>query len=117
MRSWSFRSRTFWIMPVVLLVVVLLEEVTTYKVRQHVHPLYPRVAIIMALNAFVFVVGAGWVAPWLRDLLATARKGTKQTAGHLGLWLFYALAYGALFYAFVVLERRGPAGLLPPSLR
>ena len=24
MRSWSFRSRTFWIMPVVLLVVVLL---------------------------------------------------------------------------------------------
>ncbi len=114
---WSFRSRAFWIMPLVLLLVVLLEEVVTYKVRQRVPDLHLRVAIIMALNAFAFVAAAGWIAPWLRGLLASARKGSRQTAGHLGLWVFYALAYGAVFYAFVIVERHGPGGLLPPSLR
>jgi hypothetical protein len=104
-------------MPLVLLVVALLEEVVTYKVRQRVPGVHQRVAIIMLLNAFAFVVAAGWIAPWLRDLLGAARKGSRQGAGHLGLWIFYALAYGAVFYAFLAVERHGPGGLLPPSLR
>jgi hypothetical protein len=114
---WSFRSRAFWIMPLVLLSVALLEEVVTYKVRQHVPQVHQRVAIIMALNAFAFVAAAGWIAPWLRDLLSSARKGSKQGAGRIGLWIFYALAYGAVFYAYLVVERHGPGSLLPPSLR
>lgn len=114
---WSIRSRAFWIMPLVLLVVVLLEEVVTFKVRQRVADVHLRVAIIMALNAFAFVAAAGWIAPWLRDLLGSARKGSRATAGTLGLWIFYAAAYGAVFYAFLVLERRGPGGLLPSLLR
>jgi hypothetical protein len=104
-------------MPLVILVVVLLEEVVTYKVRQRVADIELRVVIIMALNAFAFVVAAGWIAPWLRDLLSSARTGSRQTAGHVGMWIFYAVAYGALFFAFLVLERHGPGGLLPSWLR
>jgi hypothetical protein len=111
---WSPRSRTFWIMPLVLLVVALLEDLATYEVRRRVHDIRMRVAIIMLLNAFAFVIAAGWIAPWLRDLLGSARKVGQRGAGHLGLWLFYTAAYGAVIYAYCVVERSGPAGLLPP---
>ncbi|HVK77891.1 MAG TPA: hypothetical protein VM734_31510 [Kofleriaceae bacterium] len=104
-------------MPLVVLMVLLLEDVVTYKVRQRVSDVYLRVAIIMALNAFAFTAAAGWLAPWLRDVLSSARKGSRQTAGHAGLWLFYAVAYGALFYAFLVIERHGLAALLPAAVR
>jgi hypothetical protein len=104
-------------MPLVLLVVVLLEEVLTYKVRQHVRDVHLRVAIIIALNAFAFVLAGGWLAPWLRDLFTQVRKGSRKTAGDLGLLLFYLLAYGAIYYAYLVIERHGAGGLLPASLR
>lgn len=117
MRTWSFRSRTFWIMPLVLLLVVLLEELMTYQVRRHVRDVHLRVTAIMLLNAFAFVLAAGWIAPWLRDALSRVRKGTRRTAGELGLWAFYALGYGALFYAYYVVEQDGIAALLPASLR
>jgi uncharacterized membrane protein len=117
MKIWPFRSRTVWIMPLVFLVVVLIEDVVTYEVRHHVRDLYLRAAIVMGLNAFAFVLVAGWLAPWLRDLLARARKGSKRTGGEVGLWVFYALAYGAIFYAYLVVERHGAGGLLPGSLR
>lgn len=100
-------------MPLVLLVVSLLEDVITYEVRRHVPDRYTRVATIMVLNAFAFVLAAGWLAPWLRDLLGTVRSGSKRGGGHLGLWLFYAAAYGAVFYAYLVVDRHGPGGLVP----
>ena len=100
-----------------LLVFVLLQEIVTYKVRQHVRDVHVRVAIILVLNAFAFGFAAGWLAPKLRELLSSARKGTSRLAGKLGLLAFYVLSYGALYYAFLVIERRGAAGLLPAWLR
>lgn len=117
MSAWPFRSRTLWIVPLVLVFVALLEEVMTYKVRQHVRDIYVRAAAIMLLNAFAFGVAGGWLAPRLRRFLAEARKRTTRFAGSNGLWLFYALGYGAAYWAFLVLERSGPAGLLPGCLR
>jgi hypothetical protein len=117
MSIWPFRSRTVWILPLVLLLVALFEEILTYKVRQHVPGLHERAAIIIALNAFAFGFAAGWFVPMLRDLLKTARRGSSRTAGTLGLWAFYAMAYGAMYYAFLVIERSGPGGLLPAWLR
>jgi len=117
MSSWPFRGRTVWIVPIVLLVFVLLQEIVTYKVRQHVRDIHVRVAVIVVLNAFAFGFAAGWLTPWLRDLLKSARKRSNLMAGSIGLWTFYLVAYGALFYAFLVLERHGAAGLLPASLR
>jgi hypothetical protein len=38
-------------------------------------------------------------------------------AGIIGLVLFYAIAYGLLFYAHYLLEVRGPAAVLPAALR
>lgn len=112
-----FRSRTALIVPLVLLVVTLLEDIATYKVRQHVRDVYLRAGIILALTGIGFAFAAGYVGPWLKELFATARKHSRTGGGKLGIWLFYAAAYGALYYAYLVLERRGPAGLLPASLR
>jgi len=104
-------------MPLVLLVVLLLEEIATYKVRQHVRDLYLRVAIIVVLNAFAFGFAAGWLAPWIKDLFTRVRRGSLRTGGAIGVWVFYALAYGAVYYAYLVVERHGVRGLLPASLR
>ena len=117
MTSWPFRSRTVWIVPIVLLVFVLLQEIVTYKVRQHVREVHVRVAVMLGLNAFGFGFAAGWLTPRLRDLLKSARTRSNRLAGTIGLAMFYALSYGALYYAFLILERRGAAGLLPAAYR
>jgi hypothetical protein len=69
----------------------------------------------------LFGVGVGLAAnlvlPRLARLLARLRQTSSRSAGVLGLWTFYALAYGALFVAFYIMETRGVAGLLPASLR
>jgi hypothetical protein len=117
MSGWSFRSRTVWIVPLVLVLVALLEEVMTYKVRQHVRDIRVRAAVILLLNAFAFGVAGGWLAPRMRDVLKGARKRTNKLGGAAGLLMFYALGYGAAYWAFLVLERSGPAGLLPSWLR
>lgn len=117
MSGWPFRSRTVWIVPLVLLVVALFEEILTYKVRQRVRDVYARAAIILVLNAFAFGFAAGWLTPRLRDLLKHARTRSNRLAGSGGLLAFYLLGYGALYVAFVVVERNGPAGLLPAWLR
>lgn len=101
----------------VLLVVVLFEDVVMYKVRQHVRDVHWRAAIILALNGVAFAIAAGWVGPWLKELFAQARKGSRAGAGKFGIWVFYAAAYGALYYAFLIVERHGSGGLLPASLR
>lgn len=112
-----FRSRTALIVPLVLLVVALLEEVAMYKLRQHVRDIYLRTGIILVLTGVGFALAAGYVGPWLQAMFAKARKGSKWGAGKLGIWVFYAVAYGALYYAYLVIERRGAAALLPASLR
>ena len=112
-----FRSRTVWIVPLVLLMVALLEDILTYEARQHVRDIYARTAVILALNAFAFGFTAGWLGPRLRNLLKAVRQGSSRSAGTIGLWTFYVLAYGALYYAFLIIERHGTAGLLPASLR
>ncbi len=111
------RSRTVLILPLILLTVALLEDIATYKVRQHVAEPRVRVAIMIVLTGAVFAFVAGWLGPWIKRLLSTARQGSQRGAGVLGLWLFYACAYGALYYAYLIVDEHGPGALLPPSLR
>jgi hypothetical protein len=111
-------SRAFsLIIPLVLLVVALLEGLITYKVREHVHDVYWRAGIVMVLIGVGFSVAVGWVAPWLANALHRVRGQSHHEAGSLGLWVFYALTYGALFYAYVLVEQHGSAALLPHSMR
>src|SRR5690606_21645538 len=117
MSSSPFRSRTALIVPLVLLVVTLLEDIAMYKVRQHVRDVYWRAAIILVLTGVGFAFAAGYVGPWLKEMFTRARKHSRWGGGKLGIWIFYAVAYGALYYAYLVMERRGPGGLLPASLR
>jgi uncharacterized membrane protein len=112
-----FRSRTALIVPLVLLVVALLEDIAMYKLRQHVRDIYLRTGIILVLTGVGFALAAAYVGPWLKDTFSKARKGSKSGAGTIGIWAFYAGAYGLLYYAYLVMERHGAGALLPVSLR
>ena len=105
------------ILPGVLLTVALLEEIATYKVRQRVHDVYVRTAIIVAFNGLAFTVAAELVGPWIAQFLAIARRDSHRRGGALGLVLFYGLAYGALYYAYLIDQLHGPGWLLPWALR
>jgi hypothetical protein len=105
------------VLPAVLLTVALLEEVATYKVRQVVHDVYLRVLIVVAFNGVAFAVAAEWITPAIVQFFDRARRDSERRGGVLGLALFFVLAYGSLYYAYLVDERHGPGWLLPFALR
>jgi len=115
--GWPSRTRIALILPLVLITVALLEEVATYKVRQHVRHMHLRVAIILLLNGLAFAVAANWIGPWLQRWLTRARRVGHHGGGTVGLWVFYGVAYGVLYWAYFIAERRGPGGLLPTAWR
>ena len=115
MGNW-YRSRTAWIVPLVLCVIALLENIAIFKVHEHVRDTNARAAIILVLNGVGFGFGAAYVAPWLARFLRQADRESAQ-AGSLFTLAFYVLAYGLVFYAYLIQEKYGPAGLLPASLR
>ena len=111
------RKRDALLLPGVLLTVALLEEIVTYKVRQRVHDVHVRTAIIVAFNGIAFTVAAELVGPWIAQFLSVARRDSERRGGPFGLLLFYGLAYGALYYAYLVDQMHGPGWLLPMALR
>lgn len=117
MTSSQFRGKTALIVPLVLLCVAILEDIVTYKVRQHVKDVYTRAFLILLLTGVGFALAAGYVGPWLKDFFTKARKTTKGGAGELGLLVFYGVLYSLVFYAYLIIERRGPGGLLPAAWR
>jgi hypothetical protein len=117
MQKSLLRSRTLLVTPLVLLTVALLEDIVTYKMRQHVRSVGARAAIILVLNGAAFAAASEWASPFLKRLFASARSSTRRGLGSLGSWTFYACAYGALYVAYWIIERRGPGGLLLGSIR
>jgi hypothetical protein len=106
-------SRTLLLLPLVLLVVVLLEELSWQALRDHVRSVPLRVALRMTLNGAAFAIAARRIEPWLRTGFRTVRTGSRRQMGSFGPLVFYVLAYGLLYGAFYVLETEGPRALLP----
>ncbi len=94
------------LVPLVLLVVVFLEDLAAYEVRRRVSSVHVRVAITMVLYGFGFAFAVGYVAPWLKRVLLSTRDSTRMMFGYLG---FYALAYAGLYYVYYLMETRGGA--------
>jgi hypothetical protein len=117
MMKTSARPGAVLTVPLVLLSVGLLEAVATYKVRQHLRDVHVRVAIMLALNGVAFAIAATWVTPAIRRLLVSIRQSSRRGGGLFGLWLFYAAAYGGLYWAYLVMERHGAGHLLPAAWR
>jgi hypothetical protein len=111
------RKSTLLVLPAVLLTVNLLEYVATYKARQHVRDVHMLVAINLVLYGVAFAVAADWVSPALVRALTETRRDSRRQGGKTGLLVFYAVVYGLLYAAYYVVEKRGPAALLPASLR
>jgi len=110
------RSRTMFIVPLVLCVVAIFQDILLYKMRQHVKDMYERAAIVLLLNGVLFGIAAAFLAPRMQKFLMTLGKESKR-AGTIGIWIFYVGAYGLLFYVYLVIEKYGIASLLPKSLR
>jgi hypothetical protein len=110
-------KRTVLVLPAVLLTINLLQDVASYKARQHVSDVRLRVAITLVLVGVAFAVGADLVTPWLQRVIMTTRSGSRRHAGTVGLVLFYIVVYGGLYYAYLLAERHGSAALLPKWLR
>lgn len=111
------RATTLLTLPLVLLTVTLLESVLTYKLRQHVRDVYWRTALSLVLYGAALAIASEWVSPAIKNVFVGVRKASRQNAGPAGVWLFLALAYGLVYWAFLVLETRGPAALLPAAWR
>jgi hypothetical protein len=111
------RTGTALTLPLVLLSVSLLEDIATYKVRQHVHDIRIRTAIMVVLYGAAFAAAATWLSPAIKRLLVAVRQSSRRGGGAFGQWVFYAAAYGALYWAYLIVERRGAGGLLPQSWR
>jgi hypothetical protein len=97
--------------------VALIQEIVTYQVRQRVRSVELRVAIILLLNGAAFAAAAEWVSPWIKHILSRARSTSRRGIGAVGPWLFYAVAYAALYFAFWIVEVRGPGALLVRFVR
>jgi hypothetical protein len=110
-------SRAAFIVPLVLLTVALLEDLATYEIRRLVRNVEARAAIIVLLNGIMFTLAAELLSPWIKALLTRARTTSRRHAGTVGPWLFYAAAYGAIYYAYLAVEVRGPGALLARSMR
>ena len=116
MRKPLFPSRAAFVVPLVLLTVALLENLATYRIRQLVRSAEVRTVIIVLLNGIMFTAAAEWLGPWLKAMLTRARTHSRRYAGTVGPSLFYAAAYGAIYYAYLVVEVRGERALLKGSL-
>lgn len=115
--STSARLQKALVLPLVVLVVVLLETLAAYEVTRQVGNRHARVAILMMMYGVGFALAAGWITPWLKNLVVASRRTSLRQGGAAGVWLFFAAAYALLYYAFYLLETRGAAALLPQALR
>jgi hypothetical protein len=111
------RTTTILTLPLVLLTVSLLESIVTYKLRQHVRNVHWRTALALVLYGSALAVASEWVSPAIKNLFVSARKTSRENAGPMGVGLFLAVAYGLIYWAFLVLERHGPSALLPAAWR
>ena len=104
-------------LPLVLLTVSLLENVVSYKLRQRVHDVHWRTLLSLVLYGSAFAVAGEWVGPQIKKLIVNVRKTSRESGGTTVTWLFFGLAYGLVYWAYLVLERQGPAALLPAAWR
>lgn len=111
------RVHAFALLPLVLTVVVVLEELAIYKVREILPDPYVRAAVILAMFGVGFALAAGQLIPWMSQLLRAVHRSSAREGGVVGLLLFYGLAYAALYYALLIMETRGVQFLLPPNWR
>jgi hypothetical protein len=111
------RLSTLLTAPLVLLTVALAEDLIRYKLAQRVPNIYTRTALTLVLLGAAFAVASEWVSPLVRRIYVSARVTSKQGGGALGPVLFFAFAYGLLYWAYLTLERGGPSALLPLAWR
>jgi hypothetical protein len=117
MASPLLAKRTIFVLPAVLLVISLLQDLVAAYAQMHMRNVAVRVAVLLFLKGVAFAVAGELVTPWLQVILTTTRRGSARHAGLMGLLLFYGAAYGGLYYLYLAAERRGVASLLPNSLR
>ncbi len=111
------RFRTFFVLPVSLLLLNALEEVAVYQVKRHVANPYVVTVIFVLMFAAGFAIVGEFIAPFLKSLLESGRKTAKKQVGNVGLLVSYGLAIALVFIMYHVIHTRGPEYLLPLAWR
>lgn len=106
-------NRPVLLLPLVLSVVALVEDLAWTAMRPHIHGVHLRVLVRLVLVGAAFAIAARRVEPLLRDGLRAMRTGSRKRMGSFGPWAFYVVAYGVVYLAYYVVETRGPRALLP----
>jgi hypothetical protein len=110
-------KRAALVLPAVLLTVNLVETLAAYEVHRRVRDVHLRVALAIVLYGAGFAVAADWLTPILKRAITETHRDTRRHGGAMGALVFYAVAYGGLYYAYWQLEMHGPAAFLPPGWR
>lgn len=101
------------IVPLLILTFILFEEFAAYELRQHVASPWLRTFAIMALYGPGIALFTTITSPRLKSLLVNVRSRSRRSGGGFGVVVFLTLVYGLLYWAYFILETRGPSGLFP----
>ncbi len=117
MRLFPRRYQTYFILPITLLLVNILEVMADYKVQQYYHNIHIQTLIMIVLYGAGFALTTTYLAPWIKSLFVKAHKGSRKTGGGTGLLIFYIITFSLMYYLYFTYYAYGAAYLFPPQWR
>lgn len=105
--------KTYLMFAVCMLILTVMNEVIVYKLKCWVGGPYLRTATLMAMHVFGFALIGAVLLPFSKAIVQRWQSASEQHGGFLGVILFYALVFGALFFAYHTIITRGAQHLLP----
>lgn len=104
--------RNYYVLPCCLLLLNLCIELTSYKAKM-IDDLYLRTAAIMGMVLFGASLVSLVVAPAIGLLIGALHRGSRQSAGSIGEFLFLFLLGVVVFWLYYRIYNLGPESVLP----
>ncbi len=105
--------RVFFILPVCLLLMNVLQELAVYKMERSIMNKFLFTGALLFMYAAVFTVVGNLVSPWLESVVEKLHFGSKKKGGGLGLLLFYSFTLAGLYVLYYFVFVKGPQSILP----
>lgn len=108
--------RNYYILPCLLLLLNLVNNVVSYKAELIRDP-YVRTAAVIALVLFGGSVTAFLIAPALEKAVRLLHRSSKQGAGNIGEMLFLSALGVLIFWLYYRLTVHGAEAIVPTGWR
>ena len=109
-------QRRYFVLPVCLLMLNVLEELFIYMVPEIVPNPWWRITVIIAMFLVGFAAVGFWIAPAMERWIGRMHSAGRKTAGWLGELLIVVAIGAAMFGIYYLLYIQGPKSLLPAFL-